>query len=146
MTAQQLVEQRAVRVGQRVGLRTGGCPDASGDLQQFDAITDVHHGDRAALGGEDDRDAGQRLLPALQPDPAPGACQSADQLRTDLGGARDLGVIDRYQSHEIQARRQPLTAQVRVLVGAVVSGWLQRARTEQLIEHRRAAFHARTGQ
>jgi hypothetical protein len=69
VSAQQLVEQRAVRVR----LRTGGGADAGGDLQQLDAVTDVHRSDRAALGGEDDRDAGQRLLPALQPDPAPGA-------------------------------------------------------------------------
>ena len=64
MIAQQLVEQRAVRV------RLEGGAHAGGDLQQLDAVTDVHRSDRAALGGQDDRDTGQRLLPGLQPDPA----------------------------------------------------------------------------
>ena len=85
VSAQQLVEQRAVRV------RTGGGADAGGDLQQLDAVTDVHRGDRAALGGEDDRDAGQRLLPALQPDPAPGARLGERGERRGVAGAGHPG-------------------------------------------------------
>ena len=59
--AQQLVEQRAVRV--RVAAAV-----CAGDVEKFNAVPDVDVGHHAAFGGHDHRDPGQRLLPGLQPD------------------------------------------------------------------------------
>ena len=72
MVAQQLIEQRAVRV--RLGTRCGA--DVGGHLQELDAVTDPDRGDGPAVGGQDDRNPSQGLLPGLQPDPA---------LRAQLG-------------------------------------------------------------
>ena len=62
MAAQQLVEQRAAGVPVDAGAHAGG------DLEQLHAVTDLDVGDRAALGGQDDRDPGQGLLPVLPAD------------------------------------------------------------------------------
>ena len=85
MAAQQLVEQRAV------GMHLGRGTHPGGDLQKFNAVTDLHRGGRPALGGEDDRDPGQGLLPALQSDPALRAQPSEQGERRAVAGAGHLG-------------------------------------------------------
>ena len=64
MRAQQLIEQRAV------GVPVVGGAGARGGSEQFDTVADPHLLDQTALDGHDDRDVGQRLLLALQSDPA----------------------------------------------------------------------------
>ena len=62
-----------------------------GDLQELDAVTDPDRGDRPALGGQDDRDPGQGLLPGLQSDPAPRAQLGERRERRAVAGAGHLG-------------------------------------------------------
>jgi hypothetical protein len=62
--AQQLIEQRAA------GVPVVGGTGARGGREEFDTVADPHLLDQTALDGHDDRDVGQRLLPALQSDPA----------------------------------------------------------------------------
>ena len=64
---------------------------SGGDLQKFDAVTDLDRGGRPALGGQDDRDPGQGLLPALQSDPALRAQLSERGERRAVAGAGHLG-------------------------------------------------------
>ena len=59
VVAQQLIEQRAV------GVCLGGGAEAGGGMQEFDTVADPDRSDRSALGGQDDRDSGQGLLPGL---------------------------------------------------------------------------------
>jgi hypothetical protein len=83
--AQQLIEQRAA------GMHLGRGTHAGGDLQKFNAVTDLDRGGRPALGGQDDRDPGQGLLPALQSDPALRAQPGEHGERRAVAGAGHLG-------------------------------------------------------
>lgn len=85
VVAQQLIEQRAV------GMHLAGGAHARGNLQELHAVTDPDRGDRPALGGQDDRDPGQGLLPGLQSDHAPRAQLGQRRKRRSVPGAGHLG-------------------------------------------------------
>ena len=79
MRAQQLIEQRAV------GVPVVGGAGARGGGQQFEAVADPHRRGVSALDGHDDRDVGQRLLLALQSDPALTQRGELGERRPDRG-------------------------------------------------------------
>ncbi len=81
--AQQLVEQRAVRVPVAVAV-------GSGDIEQFHAVPDHDVGGHATLGSHDHRDSCQRLLPGQQPHRPAGAHVAEGRERRVVAGAAHL--------------------------------------------------------